>query len=125
MLTSDVPLPFPVHRGLRLEGQAQFHPRAYLAALVEGLDDEQCHVLEQTPVTAIEDGKPCRVVTESGVVTARDVVVAAHVPISNLVLLQTKIAAYRSYVVAVATPDEFPPGLYWVRLTRITIFANR
>ena len=40
-------------------------------------------------------------ISDRGVVTARAVIVAAHVPIVNRVLLHAKLAAYRSYAVGV------------------------
>jgi Rieske Fe-S protein len=53
-------------------------------------------------------------VTGQGHVIARDVIVATHAPFKN-VLLQTKIAAYRSYVLALRLKDgvEPPDGLFW------------
>lgn len=113
-LTREVPLPFPVFQALRFEQQAQFQPRAYLHALCDGLDCGGSHVFEDTHVTAVEDGTPCRVITDRGVITASDVIVAAHVPITNLLFLHTKLAAYRTYAVALSDP-ETPPidGLFW------------
>lgn len=113
IFTREVPLPFPVFQALRFEHQAQFNPRAYLHALCDGLDCHGSHVFEETHVTAVEDGEPCRVITDRGVVTAGNVIVAAHVPISNLVLLHTKLAAYRTYVVAMTNPAAVLQGLFW------------
>jgi glycine/D-amino acid oxidase-like deaminating enzyme/nitrite reductase/ring-hydroxylating ferredoxin subunit len=108
-----LPLPFTVLRAIRFEDQAQFQPRAYVLALAKGLDGDGSHIFEQTHVMEIEEGKPCRVTTEGGSITARDVIVAAHVPIANKFFTHTKLAAYRSYAVgaAVATPPS--PGLFW------------
>lgn len=61
---------------------------------------------------AIDDAEPCRVHTENGAcVTADRVILATNAPL-NKVLLQTKIAHYRSYAVSgpVATA---PHGLFW------------
>src|SRR5204862_3889242 len=60
------------------------------------------------------DGTPCRVVTDNGTVTARAVLVATHSPF-NSVLLQTKVANYRSYVLALRLKDRasMPEGLFW------------
>jgi nitrite reductase/ring-hydroxylating ferredoxin subunit len=52
------------------------------------------------------------VITDRGVVTAAEVIVATNAPISTRVLLHTKLAAYRSYAVAVEMPMGFD-GLYW------------
>jgi glycine/D-amino acid oxidase-like deaminating enzyme len=71
-------------------------------------------IFETTRVLTVDDGEPCRVETDRGVVTARDVLVAASVPINNRVLLHTKIAAYRSYALALQTSQsERLAGLFW------------
>ncbi len=113
-LTRDVPLPFKVAGALRFDDQAQFHPRRYLMALALGIPGHGSHVFERTRVLEVEDGEPCRVVTTQGTVTARHVIVATHAPFNN-VLLQTKVASYRSYVLALRLqPGEEPPlGLFW------------
>jgi glycine/D-amino acid oxidase-like deaminating enzyme/nitrite reductase/ring-hydroxylating ferredoxin subunit len=113
---TNLPLPFPVVRALRFPNQAQLHPRRYLLGLADGIDGNGCHIFEDTQVLNIQDqdhGEDCRLVTERGVLRARDVIVAAHVPISDKLLLATKLAAYRSYAVAVALSDEGPKGLFW------------
>ncbi len=113
-LTKDVPLPFPVELALRFEDQAQFHPREYLLPLAARIDGDGCQVHEHTRVLEVNDGKPCSVVTEHGTITADDVIVAAHVPFLNRLLLHTKLAAYRSYVLGVRLELPPPPaGLYW------------
>ena len=61
----------------------------------------------------VHEGEPCRVVTADGVVIADHVVVAAHVPTFNRVFLHTKIAAYRTYVVAARVDQPGPAGLFW------------
>jgi glycine/D-amino acid oxidase-like deaminating enzyme/nitrite reductase/ring-hydroxylating ferredoxin subunit len=112
-LTDQVPLPFPVLGALRFPDQGQLHPGRYLQALAASLAERGGRIFEDSPVLEIEEGEPCRLVTERGVVTADHVIVAAHVPISNRVFLHTKIAAYRSYVVAARLPQAGPAGLFW------------
>jgi glycine/D-amino acid oxidase-like deaminating enzyme/Rieske Fe-S protein len=101
----DTPLPMPVKGALRLEDQAQFHPRQYLLALAERIEGDGCYIFEETRVVDVQDGTPCRAVTDRGTVTAGDVVEATHSPL-NRVFMQTKLYAYRSY--AVAGPLEGP-----------------
>ena len=43
-----VPLPFWVAAAVRLENQAQFHPRKYLLALAETIPGDGSHVFELT-----------------------------------------------------------------------------
>lgn len=112
-LVGETPLPFAVKRALRFEGQAQFHPRAYLEALVAAIPGGGSHVFEMTHVQDVEDGEPCRVVTDRGLVTAREVIVASGVPVTNRYLVHPKLAAYRTYAVAMANPPAVPAGLFW------------
>jgi glycine/D-amino acid oxidase-like deaminating enzyme/nitrite reductase/ring-hydroxylating ferredoxin subunit len=111
-LTEEVPLPFPVAAAIRFEDQARFHVREYLLPLLKGIPGGGSQVFEDTRVVDVEDGTPCQVKTESGVVTARDVVLATHVPL-NKFFLQTKVAHYRSYVLACRVDDEVADGLFW------------
>jgi glycine/D-amino acid oxidase-like deaminating enzyme/nitrite reductase/ring-hydroxylating ferredoxin subunit len=110
--TEDVPLPFPVAAGIRLDDQARFHVRRYLLPLLQGIPGGGSHVYEGTRVTNVHDGEPCRVETETGTVTAGDVVVATHVPLNKL-FIQTKLAHYRSYVLACRVEGPVPDGLFW------------
>jgi glycine/D-amino acid oxidase-like deaminating enzyme/nitrite reductase/ring-hydroxylating ferredoxin subunit len=111
-LTTDLSLPFPVAAAIRFDDQARFHVRQYLLPLLQGIPGGGSHVFEETKVVDVEDGTPCQVKTESGVVTARDVVLATHVPL-NKFFLQTKVAHYRSYVLACRIDGEVPDGLFW------------
>jgi glycine/D-amino acid oxidase-like deaminating enzyme/nitrite reductase/ring-hydroxylating ferredoxin subunit len=111
-LVKEVPLPFSVARAFRLDDQAEFHPRRYLLPLAAALPGAGSHVFEDTRVTDVEDGDPCRVVTESGTVSARAVFTATHVPLTR-VAVQTKVAHYRSYVLAARLEGAPPDGLFW------------
>jgi glycine/D-amino acid oxidase-like deaminating enzyme/nitrite reductase/ring-hydroxylating ferredoxin subunit len=113
VLVSHVPLPFPVVRGLRFDNQAVMHPRIYLQALAAAYTAGGGAVYEETQVVAIDEGDLCRVISDRGVVTARAVIVAAHVPIVNRVLLHAKLAAYRSYVVSVESAGNEPDAIFW------------
>jgi nitrite reductase/ring-hydroxylating ferredoxin subunit len=46
-------------------------------------------------------------------VRAHEVIVAAHVPVSNRFLVIPKLAAYRTYVVGLEMPVRDPIGLFW------------
>jgi len=112
-LVESVPLPLRIRRALELERQAQLNPRVYLDALADRVDGEGSQIFETTHVKDIEDGEPCRVVTDRGVVKARAVVVASGVPVSNQVFIHLKLAAYRTYALAVKLPAPVPAGLVW------------
>ncbi|MBN1204437.1 MAG: FAD-dependent oxidoreductase [Myxococcaceae bacterium] len=110
--TRDTPLPYPVEGALRLEDQAQFHPRAYLLALAERLEAAGCLIFEDTRAVELQDGQPCRVITERGVVTATDVVEATTTPLNRL-FLHTKLYPYRTYAVAGPLEGPLEAGLYY------------
>lgn len=111
-LVGEAPLPFPTKRALRVPEQAQLHIGRYLDGLARAAASKGALVYESSRVVAVEDGDPCLVHTELGsIVRARAVFCATHTPMNRLFLV-TKIAAYRSYVVAyphVSIPD----GLFW------------
>jgi glycine/D-amino acid oxidase-like deaminating enzyme/nitrite reductase/ring-hydroxylating ferredoxin subunit len=108
----DVPLPFPVAAGIRVENQAQFHPLKYVLALSARVPGGGSHVFERSRVHNVDEGEPCRVHVEKGrSLRAKKVVLATHSPL-NQVVLQTKVAQYRSYVVSGRLPNA-PRGLFW------------
>ena len=114
-LVDRVPLPFPTAGALRFDDQATIHPRIYLQGLERAFVALGGKIFEDTQIVAIDEGAPCRVISDRGVVTAPDVIVAAHVPIVNRVLLHAKLAAYRSYVVGIDLGGDagIGDGLYW------------
>lgn len=76
-------LPFPLEAALRFADQAQIHPCKYLAGLARHVDGQGSHVFENTRVLDVDAGSPLRLLSERGAVTARDVVVATHLPIGS------------------------------------------
>ena len=104
-------LPFGVAGAIRVEDQAQFHPRRYLLALAEAATQHGAALYERTRAVGLEEGEPCRVTTERGnVVTAGDVVVATHYPVFDRALLFARLVPHRELVVAAAIPAERDPG---------------
>jgi glycine/D-amino acid oxidase-like deaminating enzyme/nitrite reductase/ring-hydroxylating ferredoxin subunit len=113
-LVTDTNLPFPVGAAIRVEGQAQFHPRRYLLGLAGDLLANGGQVFERTRVVDLDHGQPCRVRTESGAtVTARDVVVATHYPIFDRAGLFARLTPHRELVVAAEIDaGQDPDGMY-------------
>jgi glycine/D-amino acid oxidase-like deaminating enzyme/nitrite reductase/ring-hydroxylating ferredoxin subunit len=113
-LTYEVPLPFEVHRAIRFEHQAQFHPMRYLSALGQTIPGDGSAIFENTRVHDIEESHVRQVHTDRGTIFARDVIVAANVPILNRFLMQTKIAAYRTYAIAARVRNSWDKDyLFW------------
>ncbi len=109
----SVPLPGPCAGAVKIDAQAQFHPLEYLKRLALELVAAGGRIFENTRMLELKGGEPCLVTTDRGILTAHDVVVATHAPTVNKVALHTKIAAYRTYVVAGLAPERFPAGLFW------------
>lgn len=111
---TDTGLPFPVRGAVRVEDQAQFHPRRYLLALAEDLVRRGGRIAERTRVVGLEEGEPCRVIAENGAtVTARAVVVATHYPVFDRALLFSRLEPHRELVIAAEIPEEQDPaGMY-------------
>lgn len=93
--------------------QAQFHPLKYIRGLIRCLRRDGVR-LYGAHATSITGGSPARVETKEATVAADHVIVAANVPINDRLVLHTKQAAYRSYVVAGAIPrGSVTRALYW------------
>jgi len=110
------PIPgFDTGRCLRYPRQAQLHPLLYVNGLVTSLERAGTRLCGDTRVVEVEGGAPARVHTQSGpVITADAVVVATNTPINERVLIHTKQAAYRTYVVVAWIPrGSLPRALYW------------
>lgn len=112
-------LPFAVHNdafSLRFPRQARFHPLKYLNGLAAAVQKNGGQLFANTCVTSMdeEDGEVV-VKTSSGyALHAKDVVVATNSPINDRVVLQTKQAPYRTYVIAAKLPiGSLQDALYW------------
>ncbi|MGW7348469.1 FAD-dependent oxidoreductase [Streptomyces sp. NPDC054854] len=107
-------LPYPVAGAVRMERQAQFHPRKYLLGLVADLTARGAHVYERTRVISLDEGQPCHLTTEAGHrITARDVVVATHYPVFDRALLFSRLEPHRELVLAAEIPANHDPhGTY-------------
>jgi glycine/D-amino acid oxidase-like deaminating enzyme/nitrite reductase/ring-hydroxylating ferredoxin subunit len=111
---TDTGLPFSIAGAIRVEEQAQFHPRKYLLALAEDVVRRGGHIFERTRAVGLDEGEPCRVTTEQGsVMSARDVVVATHYPVFDRALLFGRLEPRRELVVAARiTENRDPHGVY-------------
>jgi glycine/D-amino acid oxidase-like deaminating enzyme/nitrite reductase/ring-hydroxylating ferredoxin subunit len=111
---TDADLPFPVAGAVRVEDQAQFHPRRYLLGLVDAIIKQGGIIHEQTRVRRLVEGAPCRLTADNGgTVRARAVVVATHYPVFDRALLFARLTPHRELVIAAPLPaDQDPQGMY-------------
>jgi len=109
----DVPVPVDVAGAVRFDDQALFHPRRYLLALAEALNDGANAVHERTRVKDVHDGDPCRIETESHEVTADQVVLATHFPIVDRAGYFARMRPTKSYVLAARLNGEEPEGMHY------------
>ncbi|GAA0485687.1 iron-sulfur-binding protein [Paractinoplanes deccanensis] len=108
---TETGLPFPVAGAVRVENQAQFHPREFLLGLASDLVRRGGRVFERTRATGLDDGDPCTVTTELGhSITARQVVIATHYPVFDRALLFARLEPRRELVVAGPIPASADPG---------------
>lgn len=106
---------FDTGPALRFPRQAQFHPIKYINGLARAIIRDGGQIYCGTHAEKIEDGEPARVTTSSGhVITADDIVVATNTPVNDWIIIHTKQAPYRSFVIGARVPrGSIPRGLYW------------
>jgi nitrite reductase/ring-hydroxylating ferredoxin subunit len=113
--TTTTDLPYTVAAAVRFDEQAQLHPRQYCLGLAAALDDLGGRIYEQTRVTNVKAGSPCRVVTKDDAeITAPWVVLATHVPILDRGAFFAKTWPSRSYAMALELRDnaQAPKGMH-------------
>jgi len=124
-LLETASLPFATLGAVRFPDQAQMHGLRYLAGLATAAAAAGARLHEESRVITIDDGDPCTIHLEHGpTVRAKKVLVATHAPL-NRVFLQTKIHAYRSYVLAFPLPaSALPDALFWDTLDPYHYFSS-
>jgi glycine/D-amino acid oxidase-like deaminating enzyme/nitrite reductase/ring-hydroxylating ferredoxin subunit len=95
--------------------QGQFHPLAYLSALVPAIQRRGGRIFGEAHVTGVEAGPPATVTTEAGrTVTADFVVCATNTPVIDWLVIHSKQGPYRTFAIgARVPPDTVPAALYW------------
>jgi glycine/D-amino acid oxidase-like deaminating enzyme/nitrite reductase/ring-hydroxylating ferredoxin subunit len=108
MMRGEIGLPFPVLAAMRWDNQAQFHPVKYVAGLAATIPGDGSHIFEGSRAL---DYEPTRVVTDSGTVTARHVVMATHLPLGQVGMYYSMAYPHAEPVIA-APIGRAPPGMY-------------
>jgi glycine/D-amino acid oxidase-like deaminating enzyme/nitrite reductase/ring-hydroxylating ferredoxin subunit len=110
-LVEDVDLPYATHGAVRLDDQIQLHPVAYVQGLARVVDGDGSDVFENSAALEVDSGAPCRIRTDGGTVTARQVVVATHYPLLDRGLFFARLEPTRSYCIAARIPGPPPQGM--------------
>ena len=112
-VTSDTDLPWEVAGALRFDDQAEFHPVKYLTGLAGAAKEAGAEVFEDSRAVDVSDGEPCVVDLENGCsVTAREVIVATHIPFLDRGAYFARTHPERSYAIAMSTAGPVPQGMY-------------
>lgn len=97
---------------LRFPRQAQFHPLKYLQGLARAVTRDGGRIFCGTRAKSIEDGTPAKVVTAEGhTILADEVIVATNSPVNDWMVMHTKQAPYRTYVVGLRVPRGSVPHI--------------
>jgi glycine/D-amino acid oxidase-like deaminating enzyme/nitrite reductase/ring-hydroxylating ferredoxin subunit len=111
--TTDTDLPYPVEGAIRVEDQAQFHPRKYCIGLAKAVDGGGSAVFESTRALSIdEESGHCTVETDHGTITAGHVVQATHLPFSDKGGFFARTHPVRSYALSARLDGPLPRGMY-------------
>lgn len=108
----ETDLPFRIRAAVRLDGQAQFHPRRYCLALAQTITAPSV-ILEDTQALDIEEsGAEAVVRTNRGDIVADHVVIATLLPFLDRGGFFAKAHATRSYAAAIRVGGAVPDGMY-------------
>jgi len=109
----ELPIPVKVSSAIKVEGQAQFNPAAFVRGLADKIDSQNCQIYENTNVHHIEKGENLVLSTPKGTVTAKKVILATHSP-KGIYPVQTAIYPHREYAIAAKlNSGDYPEGIYW------------
>ena len=112
-LVDDLDLPYGVAGAVRLDGQAQFHPRKYLSRFADRIPGDGSFLFENSRVIDVSEGRRCEVQTDAGRVFADHVVLATHYPFWDRGLFFPRVHPKRSDAIAGPIDEASAPhGMY-------------
>ena len=112
-IVSKTELPLKIKCALKVERQAQFHPRKYMLGLCKKILKKNKIYNYTTALDVEKHGDGYIVHTDRGDVLAKYIVLATHFPIINMPgFYFTKMYQSTSYVIAVETERKLPEGIY-------------
>lgn len=111
----DIPFSIPIKGAVRFDNQAQFHPRKYLLALSQVIQNKGVKIYEKSRVVTLDENDEGYILTTSNGnnVLANKVIIASHYPFYNKHgMYFARIYVERDYVVAIKAKEKFPGGMY-------------
>jgi glycine/D-amino acid oxidase-like deaminating enzyme/nitrite reductase/ring-hydroxylating ferredoxin subunit len=105
--------PFAIQSAVKFSNQALFHPRKFLLGLAKKIVKNGGTIFENTRAKDIKEGKECEVITESGSVIAKDVVIATNYPFVDKGFFSARMNQMRSYAFGVTIQGTIPKGMYY------------
>lgn len=115
-LLEGVPgLSFDTGTCVRYKHQAQFHPLKYLSGLTNAFVRNGGKIYGATRALGLDGNDVAQTVsTSGGKIEAKAVVVATNTPFNDRVVMHTKQAGYRTYVIGIRVPKgSVPRILLW------------
>ena len=105
--------------GIKFAQQALFHPRRYLAGLIQTIPGKGSHVFENSEAGEVQE-KPLAIKVGEKTIHCGHIVMATHNPLMGTAgmlgatLFQSKLALYSSYAVGAKLPkDTLPEASWW------------
>jgi glycine/D-amino acid oxidase-like deaminating enzyme/nitrite reductase/ring-hydroxylating ferredoxin subunit len=90
---------------IHFPNQGQFHPVKYIAGLAKAILKAGGHIYTETQASEVKSGDTCVVKTDTDrEIICKSVVAATNVPFLDRVVMHTKQAPYRTYIVCVELP---------------------
>lgn len=115
-------VPYAQRPGVRFAHQAKFHPRKYLAAMLQAMQTTQgegCWIFEKTAFEEVQR-QPFAVRANGHTLRCDYLVIATHNPLMggkgpvSAAMFQTKLTLYTSYVLGAKLPaGALPEALFW------------
>ena len=106
---------FDLGPALRFPQQGEFHPVRYLKGLAAAIERRGGRIHGRTHAVQVHDGHRTRVLTDRGhTITAAAAVIATNTPINDRLVIHTKQAAYRTFVVGMKiVRGSVPRAQFW------------
>ena len=110
----DVPLPYETFGAVMFDNQAQFHVRKYLLKLAEIINSDGSFIFEHTKALDIRSSNnTLRLITDKGIMTAGDIVVATHVPFYDPDEDYKDLSEFKDYALGLLIDEDTPQGEFF------------